>query len=34
MIAIARGVSLGAKVLVLDEPTSSLTEKEVGFYTK
>ncbi len=29
MIAIARGVSLGAKVLVLDEPTSSLTEKEV-----
>ncbi len=30
MTAIARGVSLGAKVLVLDEPTSSLTEKEVG----
>jgi galactofuranose transport system ATP-binding protein len=30
MVAIARGVSLGAKVLVLDEPTSSLTEKEVG----
>lgn len=30
MIAIARGVSLGAKVLVLDEPTSSLTEKEVA----
>ena len=30
MIAIARGVSLGAKVLVLDEPTSSLTENEVG----
>ena len=30
MIAITRGVSLGAKVLVLDEPTSSLTEKEVG----
>lgn len=30
MIAIARGVSVGAKVLVLDEPTSSLTEKEVG----
>ncbi|MDI1243417.1 MAG: sugar ABC transporter ATP-binding protein [bacterium] len=29
MIAIARGVSLGAKVLVLDEPTSSLTEHEV-----
>ena len=29
MVAIARGVSLGAKVLVLDEPTSSLTEKEV-----
>src|SRR5687767_4083730 len=27
MVAIARGVSLGAKVLVLDEPTSSLTEK-------
>ncbi len=30
MIAIARGVSLGAKILVLDEPTSSLTEREVG----
>ena len=30
MVAIARGVSLGAKVLVLDEPTSSLTEREVG----
>ncbi|HLM02417.1 MAG TPA: sugar ABC transporter ATP-binding protein, partial [Pyrinomonadaceae bacterium] len=30
MVAIARGVSTGAKVLVLDEPTSSLTEKEVG----
>jgi galactofuranose transport system ATP-binding protein len=30
MVAIARGVSLGARVLVLDEPTSSLTEKEVG----
>jgi len=30
MIAIARGVSLGAKILVLDEPTSSLTDHEVG----
>ena len=30
MVAIARGVSLGAKVLVLDEPTSSLTEHEVS----
>jgi ribose transport system ATP-binding protein len=30
MVAIARGVSLKAKVLVLDEPTSSLTEREVG----
>src|SRR5918911_1518898 len=30
MIAIARGVSLGAKVVVLDEPTSSLTEHEVA----
>nr|MBA3441905.1 sugar ABC transporter ATP-binding protein [Pyrinomonadaceae bacterium] len=29
MVAIARGISLGAKVLVLDEPTSSLTEHEV-----
>lgn len=29
MIAIARGASLGAKILVLDEPTSSLTEHEV-----
>src|SRR5215216_1297031 len=30
MVAIARGVSLDAKVLVLDEPTSSLTEHEVA----
>jgi ribose transport system ATP-binding protein len=30
MVAIARGVSLGAKLLVLDEPTSSLTEHEVS----
>lgn len=30
MVAIARGVSLNAKVVVLDEPTSSLTEREVG----
>ena len=30
MVAIARGVSLGAKVVVLDEPTSSLTEREVA----
>jgi ribose transport system ATP-binding protein len=30
MVAIARGVSLGAKVVVLDEPTSSLTENEVA----
>ena len=30
MIAIARGVSFGAKVVVLDEPTSSLTEREVS----
>jgi galactofuranose transport system ATP-binding protein len=29
MVAIARGVSFGAKVVVLDEPTSSLTEHEV-----
>jgi monosaccharide-transporting ATPase len=29
MVAIARAVSLGAKVVVLDEPTSSLTEREV-----
>jgi galactofuranose transport system ATP-binding protein len=29
MVAIARGVSFGAKVVVLDEPTSSLTEREV-----
>jgi monosaccharide-transporting ATPase len=29
MVAIARGASLGARVLVLDEPTSSLTEREV-----
>ncbi|MDT7779585.1 MAG: galactofuranose transport system ATP-binding protein [Acidobacteriota bacterium] len=30
MVAIARGVSFGAKVVVLDEPTSSLTENEVS----
>lgn len=30
MVAIARGVSLGARLLVLDEPTSSLSEREVG----
>ena len=30
MVAIARGISLGAKVLVLDEPTSSLAEREVA----
>jgi len=30
LVAIARSVSLGAKVVVLDEPTSSLTEREVA----
>jgi galactofuranose transport system ATP-binding protein len=30
MVAIARGASLGARVLVLDEPTSSLAEREVA----
>lgn len=30
MVAIARGASLGATVLVLDEPTSSLAEREVS----
>ena len=30
MVAIARGVSLGAKILVLDEPTSSLSDREVA----
>ena len=29
MVAIARGVSLGARILVLDEPTTSLSEREV-----
>ncbi|HVI41174.1 MAG TPA: sugar ABC transporter ATP-binding protein [Anaerovoracaceae bacterium] len=28
MVEIARGMALGAKVLILDEPTSSLTERE------
>ena len=30
MVAIARGISMGAKVLVLDEPSSSLATREVG----
>ncbi|NUO64149.1 MAG: sugar ABC transporter ATP-binding protein [Gemmatimonadaceae bacterium] len=30
MVAIARAMSIGARVLVLDEPTSSLAEREVG----
>ena len=30
MVAIARGVSLGARILVLDEPTSSLADREVA----
>ncbi|MGI8498633.1 MAG: sugar ABC transporter ATP-binding protein [Gemmatimonadaceae bacterium] len=30
IVAIARGVSLGARVLVMDEPTSSLAEREVA----
>jgi ribose transport system ATP-binding protein len=30
MVAIARGVSFNAKIVVLDEPTSSLTEREVS----
>ncbi|MGN0995230.1 MAG: sugar ABC transporter ATP-binding protein, partial [Butyricicoccus sp.] len=31
MIEIARGIALGAKVLILDEPTSSLTEREKNY---
>ncbi|OUL21100.1 ABC transporter [Nostoc sp. RF31YmG] len=30
MVAIARAISFGARVLILDEPTSSLTETEVA----
>jgi ribose transport system ATP-binding protein len=30
LVAIARGVSLGAKVVVLDEPTSSLSDREAA----
>jgi ABC-type sugar transport system ATPase subunit len=29
MVEIAKAVSYGAKVIVLDEPTSSLTDREV-----
>lgn len=31
MVEIARGIALGAKVLILDEPTSSLTEREKNY---
>lgn len=31
MIEIARGIALGAKILILDEPTSSLTEREKNY---
>ena len=30
MVAIARGLSMGARILVLDEPTSSLADREVS----
>lgn len=30
MVAIARAISFGARILILDEPTSSLTESEVS----
>jgi ribose transport system ATP-binding protein len=31
MVEIAKAVSYNSKLIVMDEPTSSLTEKEVGF---
>ncbi|AIF50881.1 sugar ABC transporter ATP-binding protein [Pelosinus sp. UFO1] len=31
MVEVARAISFNSKILVMDEPTSSLTEKEVGF---
>lgn len=34
MVEIAKAVSYGAKIIVLDEPTSSLTEREVGHLFK
>ncbi len=32
MVEIAKAVSYNSRVIVMDEPTSSLTEKEVGTY--